>query len=366
MSHRLSSRARALGISCVIAMTLAAVAATPVAAANNIRIHVELGLGYFSGTNAGANNTIKIEWRSSDGSLKSKQAIQSGNDGLWEFFDFGEVMEPGDTVATTVGTSTRTYTVKPVTLSVDRVSDIASGDAPAGTSVRLDVRDFVGGFAAPILHDRTVTADGSGHYSVDFSSGADPVNLRGWDGVAATQSNSRGDTTAYGMNVDAIRVWIGRANFDLVGDPGTRVDLSLTRSASVLFHETMLVGPDAYLLESSFVDANGARVRAAAGDEIGSDQASDASFTIPDVTLTVAKLDDKITVNCGLGPNRGVLVRTYNQTFGAFGERSGYTNSSGNFVARFAHELNIKSGFKVEVRCMLASGDIVGRLITVE
>jgi len=368
MVHALSFRVRAFAFSSVAAMALASMLATPVAAANNIKVHAEIGIGSFYGTNAGANNTVKILWRDSDGSLKSKQAVPSDSEGFWFSEPEEEAVEAGDTITTTVGSSTRTYTVKRLTVSVDRVADMVSGEAPANTMVLMELRAFEGRIFDPTYHQAATTADGSGHYEFDFSTGGDVADIQGWDGVQVVQRNARGDTTSYGLNVDAVRVWAGKARFDLVGDPGTSVNLMLSRSATTTSDVNVLIGPDAFLLNSSFVDNDGQRVRTQAGDDLTvSGLAPDASFTIPDIAISVAKFDDRVVANCGMGADRGVEVFVHDRFFFQIGDLYGRTNSSGNFVARFADQgVNIQAGFKIEVYCKFATGDIVVRVLTVE
>ena len=85
----------------VAGVVLAASLAAPVAAANNTRIHVEIGLPFIVGSGSGANKVVKILWRDSDGNLKSKQSVTTDSNGFWEAQEFDEVIEPADTITTT-------------------------------------------------------------------------------------------------------------------------------------------------------------------------------------------------------------------------------------------------------------------------
>ena len=83
---------------------------------------------------------------------------------------FGLTVARGMFIVATDGVTTKQLTVVGLTAVGDAASDVVSGTAPAGSSVQVVVEKP--GEATGPLAVRTVTADGVGHFSVDFS---DPV-----------------------------------------------------------------------------------------------------------------------------------------------------------------------------------------------
>src|SRR5438105_12086469 len=130
MSRTVIGHLRASGFAgaAMLAMLLSALTAAPVAAANNVIVFAYLGDCTFSGANAGSNKIVKIDWRDSDGNLKSKHSVTSNGSG--DFFtkcEPDELIEAGDVLKTTIGTSNRSFTVPKITAQVDRNADTVAG-----------------------------------------------------------------------------------------------------------------------------------------------------------------------------------------------------------------------------------------------
>ena len=363
IAHGLSlprSAATGIAVAC-LALLIAGVA--PVAAASNVNVFAEIGASQVFGQHAGAHKAVKLEWRDSDGALKSKQSVVSASDGSWiSDAEPGEVVEAGDTIKMTIGATSATYTVAAITANADRVSDMVSGRAPANSQIVVTVWNFNGGFVDYTQEQEVVAVNGVGSYSADFSTGSSASDIKGFDAVFATLIDNRGDASEYSLSASALRIWEGRAAFDVVGNPGSSAEATLTRSATQLSDVTVPIGPDAFRDGNSFVDADGQRVRSQAGDQVQSNASSDENFTLPNVVITANKSTARATVNCGLGNGYGVEIVVLDRYGNAFGFGYGFTANGGVFTVK---ALKIKSGYKIDAYCKLATGDVVAKVLTV-
>lgn len=339
-----------------------ATVASPVAAANNIRVQVEIGIGAIFGSHAGSHRIVHVQWRSAEGLLKTNQFVRATGAGFWNIEpEVDEIVESGDRITTTVGGSSRTYVVERLTLAVDRETDLVTGTTSPNKSLDIEVDEYGGGFFVVNSYSFPVAANGNGDFALDF---AGTVDIRGFDSVRGRRTNARGDQTVYGISVEAMRLWLGRSRIDLVGTPGSHVDVDLVRSSTTVSSISTFVGPDAFTF-TSFVDDAGDRVRVLAGDDVSASFAADAAFAVPDVSAVVHKSTDKIVANCGEGPGIGIEVAIGDRFGFLYTLRYGWTNASGGFAANFSDEWDIRKGDKIWVYCKRPSGDVIVSLTTV-
>jgi len=361
----LASRARRSAALAVAAALLpVALIASPAAAVNHIHLLVGLGNCNFSGANAIASTTVKVEWRDSEGRLKSKQSVKSNASGKFNTLcEFDELVEAGDTIKTTGTNGTKTVTVADLSLQVDRASDVVAGTAPLLEELVIEVDTYNGKFGVPVVHTLNVQADGSGDWSADF--GADSVDIKGWDDAFVVFENP-GTVDTYYRHViaQAARVFVGSPWVTLDGNPGDNVTLDLKDGASPLgtlggyldFWGTSV---------SEFVDAGQRVVRPHIGNHVVSATYPDIDFTIPAVSATLSASSDKVTAHCGQ-TGRGVSVWAHTRNFSKAIERHGVTAAGDTFVANFANapKFDLVSGSKVDIYCKLAKGDVVAREYT--
>jgi hypothetical protein len=355
---------RRLAVSTLVGCLIAVfAAASPVAAANNTVITGFLGDCQFLGELAGANKTVKIEWRDADGSLKSKHSVKSNSAGQFlTKCELLEEIESGDTLKTTIGTaSAPLLTIPRLTALIDRVDDTITGFTTPNKQIGVELITYDGAFEPSNDYVSNAVSGPNGAFTFDAST----ANIMGYDEAYLFWENARGDLVIRTAVAEGMTVWIGRAFTSVVGKPGTSVAIELKDGVDVIGRT------GGYLWEGDngfyFFDEDGERARAGVGDDVTADFAADADFTLPSITAVISKTADRVTADCGLGPGIGVLVQVYARDGAGLRERVGLTNGSGDFVANFAAAPthNVVAGDKVDVYCKLASGDIVARRFTV-
>ena len=363
-------RARPRRSGLVIALVLGAlmsslVGVSTVAAANNIILRVGLDDFDVSGSNAGAFKTVKIIWRDAEGVLKSRQKVQSDEFGeFFSEFDFELNASAGDRITTTVGGSSRTYTVPSLVAKANRDTDVIFGRAAPNIELRVAVNIENAGFFEDQLTWSTFLQTGAdGRWSWDLSADAD---LKGRDTIIVSQENSRGDTTTLISRVETMKLYLRQQWYDVFVNPGTHVRLELWRGSDRISRSGVRVDSSG-VHRSGFTNAHGGPQRMLPGDHVVADFADDANPVLPDITMSANTGNNKITVSCGMGPNIGVMVTTHSLDFSTFGERWGRTNAAGNFVANFnnGEKVNVKLRDKVEVRCLTPAGDEIGAFFAI-
>jgi hypothetical protein len=359
-SLRLSRRAL---VALAIGGLLPIVSAAPASAALGIKLTAYYGDCNFFGTNAGSGKTIKIIWKASNATLKSTQTVKSKLNGTWTSkCDDAERVEVGDTIKTTIGTASRTFTVPKVTAFVDRVTDTVSGIGPANATINVEVDTYGGGFS--IVDHQTIAGStaGNGSYTTNFSG---TIDILGWDAIFAWWNDSRGDQYVRYAPAPAMRVWLGRPYVSVVGNPNSQIQVDLADSSATPRATTTGRLDFWGFFGSEFLDADGGSVKPAIGDLVHGDFASDADWSIPDIHATANVSTNVVAGHCLAG--LGFLVRVNAPDGSKTASRTGTANGSGNFTANFgtSPSLDIKSGYKVYLYCARSTGDIIARLSTI-
>jgi hypothetical protein len=360
LSLHLSRRAL---VALAIGGLLPIVTAAPAAAALGIKLTAYYGDCGFFGSSAGASKTIKIVWKAADTSLKSTQSVKSKLNGAWASkCDGSERVEVGDTIKTTIGTTSRTFTVPKITANVDRVANTVAGIGPANSTMHVEADTYGSGFS--IIDHQTVAGStaGNGSYAVDFSG---VIDILGWDDIYAYWNNARGDQYIRYVTAPGLRVWVGRSYATVVGNPNSRVQVDLADSSDTPRASTTGTLDFWGYLGTEFLDADGAGVNPAIGDHVAADFASDAHLTVPNIHATANVGTNVVNGHCLAG--LGFSVRVYAPDRSRIADRIGTANGSGNFTANFAStpSLDIRSGDKMDLYCGLATGDIVARHSTI-
>lgn len=344
-----------------------ALSAAPVAAANHIHIIAGIGNCGFTGNNANPKATVRIEWRDSEGRLKSKQAVKSNGSGVFvSLCEHDELIEPGDTIKTTSPIGSKIVTVPLLSLSVDRATDVVSGLAPDVAELVIEVDTYNRGFGRPTLHTINTQADRSATWSADF--GAHNVDIQGWDDVFVSFENtgSGGDMYYRHIQAQAVDVSIGLPWTHVAGNPGDQVDVNLANGADP--RGNFSGDLDFYgSLADQFVGDDAQLVRPHVGDTVSSTAYPDISFAIPNVTASVNAKSDKLTGSCGTAAQTGYLVVVHHRDYTKVAERTGTTTGSGAFTAKFktgTPTWKFRSGDEVTIVCKLSEGDTVDRTYT--
>ena len=357
-------RAPVLGLGIALGLALAATIAGPVAAANNVVVLGYFGDCQFAGSHAGASKTVKIEWRDSDGNLKSKHSVTSNGAGNFlSRCEAGELIEKGDVLKTTIGTAVRAFTVPKVTVAVDRFTDIVSGKVDPAADLFVDVLTYDGGFAEAFgsWHSSTPVPSAG---SYETSSWDTSPQIASWDDVYVSWVNTRGDTFVRYVAATGVRVWVRQQFFEATGNPGAVATVGLLDfSLSLLADGSGRFDRNGQFV-GDFLDADGDPVRIKAGNKI---DFAGASFDIPIITATANKSTDRVTATCGLGSGHGVLVQIRTRDLSKSSRRTGFIDGGGTFVANFggAPSYNIVSGDKIDIFCKVDSGNVVARTFTV-
>ena len=83
---------------------------------------------------------LTVVWRDSDGALKAEGTVTDRwDDGTWEFCptDAAATVMPGDKIKVSTEFASRKYVVPNLTISLDRVNDLALGTGHARRTIRL-------------------------------------------------------------------------------------------------------------------------------------------------------------------------------------------------------------------------------------
>ena len=353
-------------------------AASPVAAVNNIAIVAFYGDCLFEGFQAGANKTVKIEWRDAEGNLKSRHSVTSNGGG--DFVtrcEAAELIETGDVLKTTIGTSVRSFTVPKLTAAVDRDADTVSGKVQTNGLQQLwiEVYTYNGSFSPLDVTGHNAFETVSPDQGVQFYSATSwwdsAPDIRGWDVVRVHWMNDRASWIRV-MQAEGMEVWSRQPFIRLAGNPGTLVSADLnTAPAGALRSEVDGRINASGSLGAWFTDADGDTVRVGVGNEVDADFASDAQLVVPGITATFNKTSDRVTVDCNIAEtgSTGVEVVVYARDLSSFRTRTGFQSNAGGgtFLANFAQSpaFNVAAGSKVDVYCKFGTGDIVARTFTV-
>jgi hypothetical protein len=347
----------------IVAVLSVVAYATPAAAANNSIVLAYFGDCQFLGAQAGSGKTVKIEWRDADGSLKSKHSVTSTSAGNFlSRCEPNEEIERGDTIKTTIGTSSRTLTIPRLTARFNRSTSELTGWTDPGLNFTVTTYYYYGGFDLYAVETAYVSAQYDGFYDLGY----DESLVGGNDWGEVNWQSLRGDMVVRTFNVPGMTIWLRKAIVNVVGGAGTNVGITLKSGDDVISQ----TGGNLWEANNAFFffDGDGERVKTQVGNEVIADFAPDAHFVLPNITATINKSNDSVAASCGLDPGAGVLVRVHPRDNSKLGQRFGTTNSSGVYLANFAKSpaYNIVAGNKVEVYCKVASGDIVARMFTAQ
>jgi hypothetical protein len=355
------------------ASLLLGLAAIPAAAANNTIFTVYLGDCGFSGENAGANKTVKIEWRDSEGDLKSKHSVTSNASGAFTSkCDAGELVETGDVLKTTIGTAARTFTVPRITAYAGRVSTSVTGNtSPTPSSLIVVAVKWNGGFTSEYTTTHTSIAQMVGSAGDFETSTWDEIPLlEGWDEVFVEWFNARGDAAVRHIRIGGVRLWLRQPFVEIVGNMRSQFAIELQRPAGTWVTDvngSLPYSGYAVALFQSNLDNETIRLRP--GDRVIVSSPSGRTYDLPTINATINKATDRVTVNstCNyVGPGI-VYVVVRKADMSKSQHRTGYLSPGGQFDANFAtgQKWNIVSGDKVDIYCRAMYGDEFAKTFTV-
>jgi len=365
MSTRLISRiGAALGFGSLLAGLLVPAAAA--AASSPTPFDVWLGSNCVGTYAAPANEMFTLVWKDVHGTLVAHQSVTTDAYGDWQFCSTGHVVNTGDTFKATAGTTTNTFVVPVLALSVNRVHDRLTGLAPAGTLVHIHC-DITNGFEPCIWHQRArADINGKWSQSVPF-----PV-IGGYHFDIKWKSDDGDSASVYGQ-APYVTPELGTAKVSGAYDDGKSANLFLY-DASMTLKGTASITGDAYdgSFGAKFIDAGGHTVNVAAGDTIDATAlASNAEFVIPQIQATAVASTDRVSGSCentpsSLGFANVSLYRTGTLVGWANGEgdgNGGVFDFSFRHLGPFDNEANVKVGDRLVIDCV--QQDLDGALLTI-
>lgn len=375
----------ALTASVVVAVGAAALLPTIAsAAARPLTFNLSIGDECLYGR-AANNAKVSLVWRDQDGVSKGKKTIKAEPDGYWqECFSYDGRVAPGDTVKGTVKTTSRTLTVPKLTIAANRVADTVHGKGPAGDTVTAYVDDYASNTYSSA--DEVVATDGT--YSHDFSGDIDILGCvyvsLSWQDSANDQVNRQTSSSCLGFRVGRLsssygddQVW-GRVR------SLAAVEIDLADSGDTPKAVAYGVGsyPNGYF-STEFGDDDGEPVVVLPGDKISAPTiASDAHFTVPNITASTNLTTDVVSGTCipngyyelnVYGPQQGIRAAAQRRALlrarpadtdgGRSSYKSGYANGSGHFSKDLTSDMNLRAGDIVNLGCRLVTGDWVQRTV---
>jgi hypothetical protein len=306
------------------------------------------------------SSTLHLVWRSSGGALKGAAVVTTNSvSGYWSYCSTdGTLLANGDRLKATIGSYVRKYTVPPVTLHVDRVTDTFHGTAPAGTPLTLWY--ISGGCCADFEQHADLVADSAGTWSFDEDYPTDRFHGR------VEWNSPKGDFVQVEDQAPALGVVIGRSTVGVDGDPYGTLRVVL-RNGETGARKGVARGMfDQYgTFEGNFLNAAGNPVNVAVGDKIdGTSLVSDMKFRVRDIQVSADVATDVVDGRCINPSTSGMLTVTrdgHRVGFAVFGLEEDGTFSiwMGGDETLGYDPANIHRGDKVRVTCFLNQGDAV-------
>ncbi len=349
--------ARAVGVLALAGATFASFAA-PVAAAPR-PLQAMLGVGdECIGGQAKPNTFVKVIVHDSTGAPKIRDAATVDAQGSWSacIDYFAEPLGAGDKVSLAdfeTGQALK-FTVPRVTMTVNRVSDVVSGTAPAGMKLAVEAADSQGILFGDQPYDLTkhVVAASDGTWSHDF--GADGINLIFGSQLEVRASLKGGDALVYrDMYVPGVQITLGSSEFEGFIAPYRHIGIKLTQGGNKVATGDAVGGDTGYGFDGRFVDAQGELYQVAGGEWFSAPAlGSDASWRIPAIDGTANVKSDVVTGTCF--PNNPYVVEA-----GVFAFDFGTSDSNGQFSVDLTDSGGIAHGDAVLIACLSSGGDAV-------
>jgi hypothetical protein len=348
--------ARAVGVLALAGATFVSLAAPVAAAPRPLQATVGVGGGCIDGQ-AKPNTFVKVVVRDVNGVQKDREAVTVDAQGAWQScIDFlAEPLGAGDKVSLFDFETHQAlkFTIPRVTMTVNRVSDVVSGTAPAGMKLAVEAADSQGILFGDQPYDliKHVVAAGDGTWSHDF--GSDGINLIGGAQLEVRESLKGGNVLIYrDMNVPGVQIMLGSSEFIGYIAPYKHIGIKLTQGGNKVATGDA-VGDQTSGFDGRFVDAQGELYRVAGGEWFGAPAlGSDASWQIPVIGGTANVQSDVVTGTCFA--NNPYVVEAGPIAF-AFGTSA----SNGSFSVDLTDFGGIAHGDGVLIACLSSGGDAV-------
>ena len=316
------------------------------------------------------NATLNVAWRDSAGALKLQTTTSASEFGGWQVCrpEGAGGLVVGDRLRVSDGSSVRRFTMPRVTVGVDRVADVFRGRAPANSSLVLY---YHAGIYADYQERAETTSDAEGRWRVEG------VEILGGIDASIEWIGPNGDyVDAFGL-APFVMVTIGESMFSGGVDSQQESKFYLRNGTTDALRAVGAVpaGDDDYFA-ATFRNTEGDPVNVRVGDRIRAKAiAADFNWLVPNISATTNVATDRVSGACG-NPARLLGLAELRVRRGPDRDTIGFaiTNleSDGSFSVRFAGQANpffdpadIKSGDKIDVRCLIDTADTVARFFSV-
>ncbi len=352
--------ARAAGALLTALIMVIALAAPAMAAPRPLTLDLLMDDGCMLGY-AKPGTAVKFTVKDSSGMLKGRDVMLAASDGSWygcvDYYSDG--IDSGDRIKVLDYDTHQqlNYTVPRLTLTVNRVTDVASGKAAAGMKLELEAYDFSGPLFGHDPYDeiKHVTANGSGSYSHDF--GHEGIDLMAGAQLEVRATGAGGAVTLRrDMVVPGLFLTLGQASFGGYMAPYRHLGITLKLGGSTVATGDA-VGDTSGEFSSKFLKADSESYRVAGGEKLKA-PALGISWTVPHVDGTANRATDVVSGTCFAN---GVYV----VVAGFDGFDYGTANSSGHFSVDLSYQLHLHKGDQVLIACATNAGDFVEQSLTV-
>ena len=340
-----------------LALVAAAVApAGPAVAAGPITFDYTLGTRCVAGEKP-ITGTITLRLLSPSGATRATKtsSAATANEPASEVC-FKVKPRAGDRIRAVRGSVHRSVTIPTLTVAIDRVTDVVSGKAPKGRSVRMLARHCTLVISCGDETGGSVAVNSKGRYRADLT---DLVDLRGMDEVSVRYRSAAGDE----FQVRAITPFLQVGAPDRVAlSCASSVDhiVTLRRAdgsvrASATFRPPQRCTSDHLAALPKRFMRNGSAINPLAGDIIRSDIASDARVAWPGPTLALP--GGTVSGTCLPSAPYGVYLQRFGEDGVYYTLAQGTTAPNGAFSV--ASSMTFMPGDRARLTCVTPAGDHV-------
>jgi hypothetical protein len=356
-------RTRLVGTATLITLISGAMLALPAgaAAASDLAIRVPRIGGPCLFISAAADQTLTLKWKDASGHVKEVTSIPTTTAGDPLYCSADNVVEVDDTLKVSNGTQSHKLKVPYVTASIGRAEDRMGGRGPAGKQLTVECGGSPFGQFEPCQFTKKVTVGDDQTWSVQI-----PFDITGGFTMDVKWKN------AYG---DVVYVWATTPYFQIFLNDSRWSGFAIAESTPRILVDDGFTGRNTARAgaDGSFAGVihhgSNQTVSVQPGEDVRADVASDAEFTVPQITATVNSATDRVKGTCELnGTYAGAYVQVYrgNDLLGA----GVGGDSTGAFKVDFGHEqvqvakVNIKPGDTIYAACLQGEGDRAIKVIT--
>jgi hypothetical protein len=328
----------------------------PVAAAAPITFSHTAGSRCVAGAKP-ATGTITLRLLSPSGATRARTTSPAAAASLNGYeVCFKVIPRPGDRIRAVRGSVQRTITLPPVSIAIDRVTDVVSGRGPKGRMVRMLARHCTLTIDCDDQTGGSVPVNSKGRYRQDLT-GA--VDLRGMDELIVRYETSAGDL----FQARALTPFLQVGTPDRVAlycaPPGThavtlrRADGTVRASAS--FRSPQRCISDHLAPLPRRFRRGGTPIRPSKGNVIRSTFASDARLVWPGPSLQLP--GGSVSGTCLRNAPYGVYLVRVGEPGISYTLAEGSTAGDGTFSA--VSTMTFAPGDRIRLICVTPAGDHV-------